>query len=382
MRIVTVIYSMGCGGAERVMATLANAWSERGHQVSVLTLAGQPSFYPLSPAVDYQTLDVAAPSRNFTHLWRNNLRRMSELRRRVRSLRPDVVISFLDATNVVTLLTTRGLRVPVIVCEHTDPAYSTCSTTWKVLRVLTYPAASAVTVLTDNVLRDMRWLLGKRGVVMPNPVVLPSVAVLAAPSTKTDKRLVAMGRLLPVKGFDSLLAAFGQIAAVHPEWTLTILGEGPMRRTLQEQVERLGLAGRVDLHGRVTDPFPWLRSADLFVMTSLHEGFPCALCEALACGVPAVSFDCPSGPRAIIRDGVDGLLVPNGNVHALAAAFSRLMVDEGERRRMASRAPEVLQRFGLENILHRWDQLFAHVLATTHANGKNVASIAAAQVKL
>lgn len=368
MRILTVIYSMGCGGAERVMATLVNAWADRGHEVSLLTLRLEPSFYPLSPQVKYQPLGVAQASRSIADRWRNNVHRVRALRQQIRLSQPDVVVSFLDATNVVTLLTTRGLRVPVIVCEHNDPAYAACSRYWKVLRILTYPLASAVTVLTDNVLDQMRWLLRKRGLVMPNPIVLPIDCKDATPQRKAGNHLVAIGRLVPAKGFDYLLEAFRKLAPIHADWTLTILGEGPLRPALTEQIARLGLSGRVELRGRVEDPFRWLRAADLFVMSSRYEGFPCALGEALACGVAAVSFDCPSGPRAIIRDGVDGVLVSPGNVDALASALSRLMGDDVVRRRLSSRAPEVLTRFSLERILQRWDELFAQVGTGVHSS--------------
>jgi glycosyltransferase involved in cell wall biosynthesis len=361
MRILTVIYSMDCGGAERVMASLANGWVSRGHQVIVVTLSGETSFYPLSPSVEYRALYAAYQSHNLAERCFNNLRRLRQLRRTIRDAHPDVIVSFLDTTNVMTLLSTFGIHVPVIVCEHNDPSQARCRSVWEVLRVFTYPCASAVTVLTENVLEDMRWLVGSGGTVMPNPVQLPEYADCEPSRNGHVRRLIAIGRLHPQKGFDYLLDAFRQVADKHPDWTLTILGEGPLRRQLEQQIERLGLSGSVDLHGQVKDPFRWLRSADLYVMSSRYEGFPCALCEAMACGLPAISFDCPSGPRAIVRDGVDGMLVPPGDSGALARAMDGLMSDADERRRLASRAPEILQRFSLDSILLRWDELFERI---------------------
>ena len=360
---------MGCGGAERVMASLANAWAERGHQVTVVALNGEPSFYQLSPSIEYRALAVARPSYNLAERFLNNIRRIRQLRRTVRDIRPEVIVSFLDATNVVTLLTTVGLHVPVIVCEHNDPSQRNCGLMWGVLRVITYPFATAVTLLTQGSLDNMRWLVGNRGTVMPNPVRLPDHDDCEPIAATGTRRIIAMGRLNAIKGFDYLLDAFRQVAVKHPDWALTILGEGLLRPQLEQQIERLGLSGRVDLHGRVTDPFRWLRSADLYVMSSRYEGFPCALCEAMACGLPAISFDCPSGPRAIIRDGVDGVLVPPRDVDALARAMDTLMSDAAERRRLAARAPEVLQRFSLEKVLRLWDELFDNIgvqSETTH----------------
>ena len=339
------------------MASLANAWAGRGHRVTVVTLNGDPSFYPLAPGVEHCALGVACPSHSLAERWINNLRRMRGLRRTIHRVDPDVVISFLDATNVVTLLATIGFKVPVIVCEHNDPSQRYCPLAWRILRLLTYPFAEAVTFLTRDALENMRWLVGERGRVMPNPVSVPDGDDEPV-ATNPVRRIIAMGRLEPVKGFDYLLNAFHQVAKTHPDWVLVILGEGRLRRQLEQQIEQLGLSVRVDLHGRVQDPFRWLRSGDLFVMSSRFEAFPCALCEAMACGLPAISFDCPSGPRAIIRDGIDGVLVFAADTNALAAAMERLMSDASERRRLASRAPEVLQRFSLESVLRRWDELF------------------------
>src|SRR5262249_18849014 len=152
--------------------------------------------------------------------------------------------------------------------------------------------------------------------------------------------------------------AFSALAHKHPEWKLTILGGGPLLAELQKQAQSLNLDQRVQFAGPVSDPFPRLHAADLFVFPSRFEGFGMALAEAMACRLPAVSFDCPEGPGDIIRNGVDGLLIPSEDVPALIAALDSLMGDSDKRRRLASRAPEVHSRFGRERILDLWESLF------------------------
>src|SRR6185437_12022720 len=152
--------------------------------------------------------------------------------------------------------------------------------------------------------------------------------------------------------------------ARYPDWQLKVLGEGPLKERLQAQARDLQLEDRVEFAGALADPFPVLRAADLFVFSSRFEGFGNALCEAMACGVPAISFDCPSGPSEIIRHGIDGVLVPPEDVTALASAMDDLICDATKRETFARRAADVLNRFGVDGVLSMWDRVFGDKLTT------------------
>jgi glycosyltransferase involved in cell wall biosynthesis len=370
MRITFVVSSLQRGGAERTVSILANLWAERGNHVTVLSLyRGDKATYPLHNAVQAHALDLIMPAKNPLHALRINLRRVKVLRRAIRDSQPDVVISLVDVINVLTLMASRGLHVPVIVSERTNPARYDIGPVWSALRRFMYPFADAVVCQTTSVLEWFQKRTRIRGHVIPNPVALPENAV---PVLKPAGRVVmGMGRLDAEKGFDLLLQAFSRVAGRYPEWSLKIVGEGPLRPQLLAQTETLNLAGRVEFPGAVSDPFTFLCAADLFVLSSRFEGFPNVLCEAMACGLPAIAFDCSLGLSELLHDNVNGIIVPAEDVTALAAALDRLMGDARERQRLGKAAPEILERLHPEKVLHLWEELFDELLpAGRHATGQ------------
>jgi len=349
------------------MSSLANSWVAQGNEVTLLTFDdGETSAYPISPGIKRSGLTTSADSRHLLQAFFRNIKRVFVLRRCIKKSNPDVVISSMDVTNVITLLATTWMRVPIVVCEHIDPSRHEIGAIWNRMRRALYPFADAVVCLTDAMLVRFEKMARIKGYVIPNPLTIPGTfPAKHLPLERkggTEYLVVAMGRLVWQKGFDMLLDAFSRVADRHPQWSLQILGTGPLLEELRSQARALHLLNKVDFKGEVADPFPILRNADLFVFSSRFEGFGLALGEAMSCGVPVVSFDCPSGPSAIIRDGVDGVLVPPENVDALAAVLDRLMSDEQERQKLAACAPQVLERFGEAKILAMWQQLFDGLL--------------------
>lgn len=357
MRLALVISSLRPGGAEGVFARIANGLCRRGHDISLLTLddGAEPPAYPLEPGIRHTPLGLAQASSGPLSALANNFQRLRVLRSAILACGPEAVLTFMDTTNILTLLAV-GRSLPVVVSERVHPAHYDIGKSWRALRRLTYPRATAIAVQTADIPAALGAGLRPLCRVIPNPVEPPAEAALPPALERVPGPLaLAMGRLAEQKGFDMLLAAFAAIAPMHPDWTLAILGEGPERPRLEALVAEIGLEARVLLPGRVNSPGGALRRGDLFVLSSRFEGFPNALCEAMASGLPAVAFDCPSGPGEIIRHGVDGLLVPPGDVAALSAALAELISDEARRKAMAGRAPDILERFGLEKVLDMWE---------------------------
>lgn len=363
--------SLASGGAERSVVLLSEGFLRRQHHVTVVSLYGSAvDSFKLPAGVSRLALDIAADSRSLVAGLRNNLKRVVVLRKAVRATRPDVVISHMTQTNVLTKLALCRTNCPVVLVEHSDPARNTSRPVWQRLRRAVYPRAAALVSVSRGINDYFSWLPAAKKVVIPNPISRmpadPDGAEHRLTNAANGKCIIAMGRLIPVKGFDRLLKAFAALAPKQANWQLIILGEGELRSALEQQIKSLGLDGRVQLQGFVSNPFAALRQCQFFVMASRSEGFPYALLEAMSCGLPAVAMDCDTGPREIIRDGIDGMLVPDGDITALAAAMDHLMSDASERHRLAARAPEVLERFGTDTVIAQWEALFLALVKASH----------------
>ena len=356
-QLTLVIHSLDGGGAERTLAAMANHWSASGDRVTLLTLAPQQQdAYELSSSVERVCLDGMQQSSNALQAVINNLRRLFRLRRAIREARGDAVISFTDKMNLLTLLACIGLRQRVVICERVDPRRHPIGRGWSFLRRRTYAWCDTLVVQTEGVRNYFhRFVPDAKIRVIANAV--PTPAITQNEQSQREPWIIAIGRLEKQKGFDLLLEAFSRIAGEHPDWQLKILGEGSERDSLIEQIHALGLEQRVELCGWVESLEAWVSKSELFVLSSRYEGFPNALLEAMAAGVPAISFACESGPSEIIRHEVDGLLVPAEDVEELSRAIARLISNPQERAAFAQRAPDVAERFSVDKFFQSWDAI-------------------------
>ncbi|WBA17148.1 glycosyltransferase family 4 protein [Salinivibrio kushneri] len=361
--ILFLVSSMQGGGAERVAALLSNCWAQQGHQVTLMpTFSGRGDcIYPLDERVKLDYLADRVSSRRVSLL--NKFRRYAALRHAVREIAPDVVVSFLPHVNVAAIFAVSRLDIPVVVSERIYPPAMPVGAVLEWLRKWSYPKADTVVVQT---IQAKRWLMkccpNAHCQVIANPVVFP--LPLGQPQRQPDmivrknrKLILAVGRLHEQKQFDLLMTAFSRLAESYPEWDLVILGEGHERECLEQKREYLGLLDRVYLPGRIGNLADWYDRAELFVMSSRFEGFPNTLLEAMAHGLPVVSFDCDAGPRDIIRQGVDGYLVPveSGN-GGLSRVIEKLILDDSRRQKMSEASVAVRERFSMERVATQWSK--------------------------
>ena len=362
MKVACIIHSLDGGGAERVMASLCSRLSARGHDVTLITLDdGRGDRHAVDPAVKRKHLNVMSNSRGWLAKFTNTRNRVLRVRAAIVAVAPEVVLSFCDRTNILTLMAARGLSLPVIVSERSDPAQQQLGTAWEWLRDRTYRQASTIVALTESSADHLRSRFSVPVNVIPSAVDSPPFdsdrnRAIAA------KRIVSVGRLEREKGFDRLLSAFANLPPTHHDWSLRIVGEGSARADLERQVALLDLSDRVTMPGWVEPIWDELSSATMFVLPSRYEGFPSALMEAMAIGVPSIAVDCESGPRAIIRDPGWGLLVPN-DAAALCGGMRRLIEEPEFREHLGVAGKQVLEHFGWDAMINRYETLLASAAA-------------------
>jgi glycosyltransferase involved in cell wall biosynthesis len=343
--LAVVTLAFGGGGPERDTVLLCNALAAKGVRVTILALREEG---PLRSLVDPAIHVVIVPARRMRYA-------ISGLRRAIRALRPAVVVSSgIPSLNLTTLAAVqtlpRGQRpklvlregaVPSMACH--DPSRSN-RIAYQILRHL-YHRADRIITLTDGARRDLARIFSvpeSRISVMGTNAVLPPAIVnwIAQWDGDRDREsdlIVCIGRLSAEKGQHTLLRAM-TLLPPHRQWRLAIIGEGPDRATLEAFADSSGLSQRILFTGQVDDPFVWMRKARLAVCSSIYEGLGNAIIEALACGTPVVSTDCPYGPREILQGGRYGTLVPVGDSAAMAAAIEAALDRVPDRRSLMRRS--------------------------------------------
>lgn len=340
------IPTLTAGGAERVSSIIANEWSKR-QAVVVLTYFEAPIFFDLDPRVAVFCLGMRPNQGRFRRVL-DVLRAGWRMRRFVTRLRPAFVLSFMNKYNAFCLGSLRLAGVPVIVSERDSPREK-LPRIREIARDALYPWAAGLIAQTKDGMRFIESRCRLRHVeVIPNPVH----RIIDVSERAPEKIVLNVGRLVAKKGQSQLLAAFRQMRAT--DWRLVFCGDGPLRQALEAQARALGVEDRVEFLGEVTALAPQFRRAGIFAFPSLWEGYPNALAEAMVSGLPCISYDCSTGPSDIIDDGRNGILVPAGDIEALAAALDRLSEDEARARAMGVAASRLSEELDPERIAARY----------------------------
>ena len=379
MRILIIHRSYALvGGAERVLTDKANYLSEHGgHQIMLVSYeqGTHPLPYELHPSVKYEDLDC----RFFTlsrysvlirlyHYYRLRHKFESSLRKLASDFHPDVVVLASDWQTLTTSVLHAVSPTPVIAEFHNAYDYIMRKVGvsenklmaeiircfhWQTLKHL--GECAKMVVLTESDARCWRRHFGNVCVI-PNPVTFYPNAIDDV--TKDPGRIIFVGRFNHEKRVDRLVIAFSKLAVRYPHWHVDIFGEGNEKKLIEQLISDYNLGGRVIIHNPTKTIFEEYKRSEMLVLCSEHEARPLVLVEAMACGIPCVSLDCPYGPREIITDGVTGLLARDGDVKDLAVKMEWLMTHNEERREMGLRAREEAAKYKMSVIMQEWINLY------------------------
>ncbi|MGW5265725.1 glycosyltransferase family 4 protein [Microbispora sp. NPDC004025] len=373
-----LLHAYGMGGTIRTVVNQANAMAALGHDVEIVSVVRrreEPQFQ-LHPAVALHTLVDQRAGVRADSLGRRVWRRLrgkivpygefaaGYFTERVEKAVIDYVSSLEDGVLVTTrpalnLISARRASKNVVRVAQEHMNLGTYPATLRAEIVRHYRAFDAVTVLTASDQREYEQALpGTRIVRIPNAVH----SVNQTPSRQEHPVVVAAGRLVKQKGFDLMLPAFAQVVKEHPEWRLRIFGTGPKKAALRALIGEHGLSAHVTLMGRTNRLDDELARASIYALSSRFEGLPMVMIEAMTHALPIVAFDCPTGPGDVLTDGTDGVLVPCGDVDALAAALNRLIADRDLRLRMGAAAAATAGEYAPENVMPLWEDLFSELL--------------------
>lgn len=345
------------GGAERVAVNLANELC-RDYEVSLISCFDSrkvPSF-PLNEKVhsfvlSEETISMSLHCSSLAH----------KLRTVLRENHIDVILNITAGVNTVSWLATRGTVTKVIYCEHSNLVNKTYGKKHEFRQWLGAKTADKVITLTeaDQVEFQKKYGLGSKADYIYNWYDGP----VSKNYDSNSQKIIAVGRLEYVKGYDRMIQAAEKVFAKHPDWTLDIYGEGTYRESITQQIAEAHLENNIFLKGNYPAVIQEYSSHAFCVMTSYYEGFALTLVEALANSLPTVSFDCPTGPREIVQDGINGLLVENGAIDALADAMNRLIENPALRREFSTHATDILKNFDKETIYQQWVRTIEAVTA-------------------
>lgn len=355
MKILTVGYLQGAGGAERQIVLLSNQLALRNHEVVLCILAENKSYYTINDSVEIIDLSKKEDKTKF-----NIIKRLLSFRKCVKQIKPDIIINYNLQSAYFCLTLPKDIRGKVVYSERGDPYDKEYSGilgkvrdyTVKQMDGLVFQSEGARDYFPDEVI--------KKSIVIHNSVNVPQEK-FPTPNVR-EKRIINVGRLHPQKNQKLLIDAFARISKSFPDYVLELYGDGELHDELQKQIRDLGLNERVVIYPSRKDLWDCIYKASLFVLASDYEGMPNVLMEAMSLGLPCISTDCrPGGARTLIDDGVSGIIVPCGDVCALSEKMESLLSNSVMAESLAKHARLIQNTHTEQMIFDKWNNYLNHL---------------------
>ncbi len=348
MKILTVAYLHGAGGAERQIILLSNEMAKKGHDVHMIILNENECHYTISE--DIKVHDLSANESRPLRI----IKRFLAFRKEIGKIQPEVTINYNLQGAYFSLLVGRKACGKIIYSERGDPYDDEYSGLLGKVRDITCKHVNGLVFQSEGA-RDFFTITQKqKAIVIHNSITVPQDKYPIP--EKRDNRIVTVGRLHPQKNPWLLVDAFSLIAQKYPDVTLEFYGDGALKEEIQAKINRMGLAGRIHLNPSRINIFDCIRTARLFVLPSDYEGMPNALMEAMSLGLPSIATDCrPGGARTLIEDGINGFIVPVRNPLVMAQKISFILDNPDEAEKIGRTARILGKTHTSEIVFERWN---------------------------
>lgn len=360
-RLLFFIPSFEGGGAERVASTLLNYWNKNSlYDIKILnTLDRESDFFNIDSSIPRKTLKFSYSENSIVSYLIERKNRLFLLREELKEYEGDTVVSFLTTPSILILIASIGLNKKIICCEHNNYYAYGNKLTRLSRNILYYLLAHKVTLLTERDLYNYPSFLRSKIEILPNPLGVDGFELNIDSNINKDYegplRLLFVGRLTEQKGIERLSAILKGIQDL--EWNLNICGDGELRPFLEQFIKATNLNNKVHLEGAVKNIHEYYQDADILIMTSLWEGLPMVIAEAMSFGVPVIAFDCPTGPREYINHNSNGFLISDGDIKAYVSQLKELIQSPNIVRSMSDITRRSVEAYKIHHINDKWSNM-------------------------
>lgn len=354
IHIAMLIGALTKGGSERVLVNLADYLSQNGFQVTMVTQYQKEEEYPLNPDVKRVISDITQEETSNSRLV-NFKRRFFKLRNIWKSEKPDVILSFIGKNNMMAILTSRFLQIPVAVSVRGEPTMEYYNWWMRFMAKNLFRKADGVILQTKQCFDFFPEAIKNKAVILKNPVSQSFFRERF--EGERENTITAVGRIDENKNHEMLIRAFAQIVDDYPDYKLIIYGEGELRKKLIGLVEELDLEEQISLPGATKEVAEAIYKTGVFVLSSNTEGVPNTLIEAMILGLTVVATDCPcGGPADLIEDGVNGFLTPVGDVNAMKENLQKALKNSQTAKTTGIEASKTADIYNTEKVYGEWSK--------------------------
>ncbi len=356
-KITLLIDGFVAGGAQRVAIQLIDYLSSNNYDVKLITMKSKEhDFFKINEEIERISIDGNINSKNIIHAFYNNIVRVAKVRSALKKQRTEVFISFLTSNNIILIIASAFLRKTVIISERNDPSRQKHNTCWNFLRKSLYKYADQITTNSAiSVETIKKYAPFEKIILIENPIKIPKHN--SSEPSKDNRRILTVGRLVEQKNHIELLHAFDLLLKRNRDWKLRIIGEGPERKKIEDEVCKRNLTEQVSLPGLQKNVELEYKKASIFVLTSKFEGTPNTLLEAIANHVPCIVADCLPGALNYIEHGVSGFVYSSGKPQELAHFIEKLANSDELKRTFSKNALEKIDNLSINNIGEKWESI-------------------------